>query len=131
MSKFHKDKNIIFGVFILLIFCIKFNFFLNIYLIFKNNLNSRLLLNYGYCYPMGYGFIKEIKKKYNLENKSINTINNKIFPTSNIFSFTFKSQDGSKEILINYDLESLNKIKRNYSIIEKQQNCYFIEYNND
>ena len=129
--KLIKDKNIIFGFLIFLVFCIKFNFFLNIYVVYKNNIHNRLLSNYGFCYPMGYGFIKELKDKYNLNNTSINTYNDKIFPTSNIFSFTFKSKLSDKQFLINYDLNEIKKIDRQFDILEEKDNCFFIKQKND
>lgn len=131
MIKSIENKNIIFGFIILLVFFIKFNFFLNIYLILKNDIHERLLSRYGYCYPMGYGFIEEVKKKYNLKNKYVEVVNNKVFPTSNIFTFTFKKNEKDKKILINYSQSSLKKINRKYEIIYNKESCYLIEFNND
>ena len=81
--------NIFFFIIIFLIFIIKFNFFTNIYTILINNNNARMISNYGYCYPKGYGFIQEMNSKYNLKDYNINTSNKMNLPTSNIFKFSF------------------------------------------
>jgi hypothetical protein len=49
-------------LFILTIFFLKSqNFFLNIYVILKNNLSDRMLSKYGDCNKQGYGFINDLK----------------------------------------------------------------------
>ena len=66
--------NVFFFIILFLIFTIKFDFFLNIYIILKNNNDARMISNYGYCYPKGYGFIQEMSSKYNLKDYNINYI---------------------------------------------------------
>ena len=87
--------NVFFFIILFLIFTIKFDFFLNIYIILKNNNDARMISNYGYCYPSAYGFIQEMSSKYNLKDYNINT-NNKGDPmelqSSNIFKFSFKKK---------------------------------------
>ena len=122
-------KNNFFLLFIIfLVFSVKFSFFLNIYIVTKNNAINRLTENYGYCYPMGFGFIHKIKKKYNLINENIEVKNKNVYPTSKIFIYSFNSQKSSKQILINFNIEDLNKIKKKFKILEKEQNCYMIEF---
>ena len=58
----------------------------------KNNY-TRMIAYYGYCYPKGYGFIKEMNLKYNLKEYNINTSNKNNLPTSNIFTFSFKKKN--------------------------------------
>ena len=123
--------NIFFFAMIFLIFSVKFNFFINIYTILKNNNNTRMISYYGYCYPKGYGFIQEMNSKYNLKNYNINT-NNKInLPSSNIFNFSFKKKNSPYEILINFKPEDLNIIKKKFKLIESQKECHLIKYIND
>ena len=63
--------NVFFLIIFFLIFTIKFDFFLNIYVILKNNSEARMISNYGYCFPKGYGFIQEVNSKYNLNDYNI------------------------------------------------------------
>ena len=58
--------NIFFFILLFLVFANKFDFFLNTYIILKNNAHTRLIDNYGYCNPQAYGFIKDVYNKYNL-----------------------------------------------------------------
>ena len=126
--------NVFFFVILFLIFTIKFDFFLNIYIILKNNNDARMISNYGYCYPRGYGFIQEMNSKYNLNDYNINT-NNKGDPlqlqSSNIFKFSFKKKKSLYEILINFKSEDLDIIKKKFKVIESQQECHLIKYIND
>ena len=123
--------NIFFFIILFLIFTIKFNFFLNIYIILKNNNGARMISNYGYCYPKGYGFIQEISSKYNLKDYNINTNNKMNLPSSNIFNFSFKKKKSLYEILINFKSEDLDIIKKKFKVIESQQKCHLIKYIND
>jgi len=123
--------NVFFFVILFLIFTIKFDFFLNIYIILKNNNDARMISNYGYCYPKGYGFIQEISSKYNLKDYNINTNNKMNLPTSNIFNFSFKKKKSLYEILINFKSEDLDIIKKKFKVIESQQECHLIKYIND
>tara|TARA_Y100000996_G_C22377475_1_gene583655 strand:+ start:169 stop:564 length:396 start_codon:yes stop_codon:yes gene_type:complete len=129
IKKFKFD--IFFLVISVLILVIKFEFFLNIYIILKNNVHSRMISSYGYCYPLGYGFIKEAIKKKEIENLNIKTKNSLNIPNSNIFIYSFKNQKSQYEILINYELEKLNNIKKKFKIIYNKENCYLIKYTND
>ena len=104
--------NVFFFIILFLIFTIKFDFFLNIYIILKNNNDARMISNYGYCYPKGYGFIQEMRSKYNLKDYNINTNNKMNLPTSNIFNFSFKKKKSLYEILINFKSEDLDIIKK-------------------
>ena len=127
--------NVFFLIIFFLIFTIKFDFFLNIYVILKNNSEARMISNYGYCFPRGYGFIQEVNSKYNLNDYNINT-NNKIdLQSSNfdtdIFNFRFKKKKSLYEILINYKSEDLDIIKKKFKVIESQQECHLIKYLND
>ena len=123
--------NVFFFIILFLIFTIKFDFFLNIYIILKNNNDARMISNYGYCYPRAYGFIQEMSSKYNLKDYNINTNNKMNLPSSNIFNFSFKKKKSLYEILINFKSEDLNIIKKKFKVIESQQECHLIKYIND
>ena len=123
--------NVFFLIIFFLIFTIKFDFFLNIYIILKNNNDARMISNYGYCYPKGYGFIQEMSSKYNLNDYNINTNNKMNQPSSNIFNFSFKKKKSLYEILINFKSEDLDVIKKKFKVIESQKKCHLIKYIND
>ena len=116
-----KIKKIKFDIFFLiiciLILTVKFEFFLNIYIILKNNIHSRMVAAYDFCYPQGYGFIKDIIIKNNLEKKNITTKNFLNKPNSNIFHYSFKNSDSTYEVVRNYDSKKLNSIKNNVKIM--------------
>ena len=127
-----KNKiNIFFFILLFLIFSSKFDFFLNIYIILKNNINSRFVYHYGYCNPQGYGFIKYVYKKYNLAEYNIKTSNKNISPTSEIFFHSYKKNKSPYEVLINYNEDDVKKINNKFKIIENKKNCYLIKYLND
>ena len=126
-----KKINIFYLAIFSLVFLIKFDFFLNIYLILKNNSESRMVSNYGYCKPLGYGFIKEIIEKHNLNNYNINTKNKIISPSSDIFSYSFTKKESPYKILINYNSNNLKEINKSFMIIENKDKCYLIKYLDD
>ena len=126
-----QKQNLLFLILFFLIISIKFQFFLNIYLILKNNTESRMVSNYGYCYPLGYGFIKYVYAKYNLDEHNINTNNKNIAPTSSIFKFSFGNKISVYEILINHKASDLKKIKKKFNIVESNGNCHLVKYLND
>lgn len=126
-----KKIEIFFFLILFLILSVKFNFFLNGYIILKNNIQSRLIETYGYCYPQAYGFIKYINEKYDLNNKNIKTSNREVLPSSEIFTYSNKKIPSSYEILINYNKKDLEKINNKFRIIDNKQQCYLIEHLND
>ena len=127
--KSNKQKqNLLFIILFLLILSIKFQFFLNIYIILKNKIETRMVSTYGYCYPFGYGFINEVYLKHDLNDYNLNTNNKNIFPTSNIFKFSFKNKKSQYEILINYSSNDLKKIKKKFKIVESNGDCHLIKY---
>ena len=84
MKQIKKDLFISFIIiFFLLLF---FKFFENTYFIFKNDYNSRLIQNYGFCEKNSYGFIKYIEKKYK-PKKNLTIVNDEIHPSSDMFIF--------------------------------------------
>ena len=87
----------------ILFLTIYFNFFENVYVIYKSNFNERLVSNYGYCEKNSYGFIKFIEKKYKL-NENISIQNDEIYPSSQAFIYKPKKENNKKFlILLNRD----------------------------
>lgn len=114
---------------ILFIFVIFFKFFENVYIVFKNNHEVRLISNYGFCDKSSYGFIKYIDKKYNFI-KNIEIINDEIYPSSESFIYKPKvSYYKDNLILLNYDDRDSKINLKEYTIIEKIKNCYYLKKN--
>lgn len=101
-----------------------------------------MIYHYGYCNKSGYGFIKDIYDKYNID-KNINIINYEENPKSEWFFYN-PNQDYIKNKLIILNLKNYEKIENNilhikthslekyrYKIIENHKNCYFLENIND
>jgi dolichyl-phosphate-mannose--protein O-mannosyl transferase len=129
MSNFFKNylKKRFFFLFIIIFTLFFFNFFLNFFLIYKNNYQSRLIKNYGYCEIAGYGFIKSIIDKYNIDkNISIRNFND----FASIESLFHKINSSTSEnfiIIIGADKKKINELKYKYQIIENFNNCYFLK----
>lgn len=114
---------------VILFLIIYFNFFENVYVIYKSNFNERLVSNYGYCEKNSYGFIKFIEKKYKF-NKNISIQNDEIYPSSQAFIYKPKKENNKKFlILLNRDENKKTINIKNYSIIEKFKNCYYLKKN--
>tara|TARA_Y100001970_G_scaffold231438_1_gene287697 strand:+ start:1866 stop:2237 length:372 start_codon:yes stop_codon:yes gene_type:complete len=104
-----------------------FEFPEKIHKLYNTKIEQRLMSIYGYCYPQGYGFIKDVKKNYKLKN--VKTINFKDFAQSDYFinNPKFKDQKNYK-ILINYDPEeSKNFSLDGYKILFVKENCFLIK----
>ena len=126
ISTIFKSKN--FYNLIILIFIINlFNLPENAYKLMNSKYKERLNDVYGYCFPQGYGFIKEIEQKYNLKN--IQTLNFDDFAQSDFFL-----NDPSKKklknylILINYDpIKNKDFLLDDYEVIIHKQNCLLLK----
>ena len=111
------------------LFILFFKYFENSYIILKNNHQFRLVNEYGFCGQTSYGFIKYIDKKYNFQ-KNIKIINDEINPSSDAFIHKPNvSYYKDYLILLNYN-ELNSKINlKNYRVIEKIKNCFYLEKN--
>ena len=92
MVKFKKKLNIkniyILGIFILILSFYKTP--LNIYVILKNDYNSRIVKSAGYCDNQGYGFLKYIYQKYEMTypyNYEVINFNNSASANSYFYNF--------------------------------------------
>ena len=105
------------------------NFFNNIQNIYINNFDKRIDAIYGFCKNESIGYLKYIKKKYELDNnpKIINYIHT---PNVNWIMMNPKKLNSNSKnlILLNYPGENINL---NYSILfnntYKVANLYFYE----
>ena len=116
---------------IFIVFSLKFDFFQKNYLILIKDRETRKLNSYGYCHPMGYGFIKNVKIKFNLSNQNITVKNKDINPTSEIFTIKLDNNNTNKQILLNYKKKDLENITKKFKILENHKECYLIEFLND
>ena len=123
-----KKENIIYLTLLLLV-TIYFNFFENIYVIYRSNISERLTKDYGYCERSSYGFVKYVDKKYKLKN-NITIINDEEYPSSDAFIYKPKKNYNNKFlILLNYN-ELNSKIDMSqYIILEKFKNCFYLKKN--
>lgn len=125
------SPNLKFKVFLNLIILIflftLFNFPKNLNKLINYDYENRMNDIYGYCYPQGYGFIQEIKRKFKFNN--VKTINFEDFAQSDFFlNNPSKKQTTDYMILINYDENKhKNFLLDNFKIILKKQKCFLIK----
>lgn len=119
-------------IFILIFFFLKSqNFFLNVYLLLKNNLTQRMISKYGDCDKQGYGFIRKIYLKKKTDN-NIKVYNKENYPSSNFFFYNSNKILSNKYlILINYTPIDIRKLNIKYQILYKEKQCYLIKLIND
>jgi hypothetical protein len=141
MNLIKKKENFIL-LLVVIIFLIINNFFYNFYYTLKTNYSSRMNYHYGYCDNNGYGFIKYIIEKYKL-TKNIKIFNYKQKPSSEWFFFDPNKEYYSEKLILlnNNNLNVNNKItskiylrgkyQGSYKVIERYENCFFIERVND
>jgi len=124
-----KIKKYFLEIFLIIIISYLTNFPYNFYNILKNNYYDRMIFNYGYCQPQGYGFIKYVKEKYKIKNNLV-ILNKKTQPSSEWFFFkTNVAVDKNYFIFLNFNNldEISNIIKKKFKIIEKKDNCILIK----
>jgi hypothetical protein len=123
-------KNKIFYFLLILFTLVIHNTFLNTYIIYKNNYETRVLKYGGFCEPQGYGFIKFIRSKYKI-NYNFVILNFKDFSPIDGYFHNFNNVTKNNYIaLIGITNSEFSKnYKPNYIVIEKVDNCYFIKKN--
>jgi hypothetical protein len=122
--------NILYFAGLTILILVIFKTFLNSYIILKNDYNSRVVQNAGDCTNQGYGFIKQIYEKYgSVYYYNYNVINYNNAASANSYFYSILKKDNSNYlILLNPSTEQFqNFLNRKHSIIEKIDNCYFIE----
>jgi len=130
-------KNFVNNILLIILFLIiikQTNFFRNAYFVIKEPYNERLLKQYDFCGYESIGFLSYIKNKYNI-NYNIPIINFGNSPTPKWLFSDLKNINNDKKMIIlsygknekqlydQYQHYNLSK----YKIIEKFENCYFVE----
>jgi hypothetical protein len=123
------NKNIFFILFIL--FALNYlNFFLNIFIIYKNSYTERMIKSSGFCEREGYGFIKDMIRKHKIpDNPEVRNFSN-IYPQVYGYFFDIKKKYNSKYIiLINAENINLEYFKKKGFVImdNKNNNCYLLK----
>ena len=105
------------------------NFFRDIYFLSKYSFKERLLKTYGFCNYESLGFLDFIKDKYNINYRlPIVTFGKSPNPYWYWHYLDFKESSTNKIILLNYNnLNDGNYNVKNYYILEKIDNCYFLD----
>ena len=89
-------------IFLVIILLIKIDFFRNTYSLISENYNQRMIRIYGDCGKDSYGFLKEIKNKYNFDENPI-IHNSEIIPTSDWIIYDPKLNFSEQpKIFLNY-----------------------------
>jgi hypothetical protein len=103
------------------------NAFVNSYIIIKNNYENRMLKYGGYCEPEGYGFIKFLYKKYNIQF-NLDIINYNDTPPFQGYFYRFDRINNPNYLFLIgiTDKDFSNIYRSKYKILEKSETCYFL-----
>jgi hypothetical protein len=102
-KNYHYKLEAIIFFFLFFIILNKFDFFFNIYNIFNNNHELRMIKKHGYCNINSYGFLTMLKKKYN-PDKNFKVINYKILPSQKWIYYDPKKTSAEKpNVFLNYE----------------------------
>ena len=117
-------------IFLLIIFLIKTDFFKKLYYLKQNNYTKRMVDQYGYCSKDSYGFLIDLKKKYEFDiNPKI--INYDVLPSSNwIIYNSFQDFEKRPRIFLNYQKEPsliFNNSENNFKSEGHVQYTNFLE----
>ena len=134
-------KNIKSFFFFLIFFLIVIKFFntsYNSYSLLLWDYNKRMTQEYGFCKNESWGFYNYVIKKYNLQNKKINIINDEgfiklysLFKDVKITDKNYKYlmilnfQSENDESIYNSKIANIN----NFSVKYRFNNCYLLELN--
>jgi len=116
--------------FLLIIFLIKTDFFKKLYYLKQHNYTKRMIDQYGYCSKDSYGFLIDLKKKYEFGvNPKI--INYDVLPSSNwIIYNSFQDFEKRPRIFLNYQKEPsliFNNSENNFKSKGHVQYTNFLE----
>lgn len=128
------SKKINYKIFLLIVLIlfisVKYNFFINTYGLVKKDYPNRMNSVYGHCSKEGYGFTKFIHDKYK-PKYNLTTINGQPQTYANVDGFFYDKKKVTNEkfkILVNYN-ENISANFKDFKILEKNKNCYFIKKN--
>ena len=122
-NRLKKLNQIYLYIFVILLFTIIINnFFLNTFILIKNNYEKRMINVYGYCDKQGYGFLSDVKKIINIEEGVLIKNSSTDFPYSGWMINQFYPESNPKFIVY------LNKKKPLISdqIVFSNENCYLV-----
>lgn len=140
MKKKKEDRKVILILILILFILAFFRTFHNVYVIYKNDYQTRLTKNYGFCDKQGYGFVRTIIEKNNIRDNiriinysnsfaSINSLfynfgKNKIYNENYLILLNYNNNHNNNSIII------FNNFK--YKIIDNYKNsCFFLKKSND
>ena len=97
-------------------------------IVLRENYETRMIKNAGYCRAHGYGFHQKILNKYYLKDKNIISINFKDFPSPEGYFFSYQNDNlNDALILIGAEEEIVQRyLKEKYKIVYSEKDCYFI-----
>lgn len=110
------------------------NFFLNVYNIANMSYEHRSTKQYGYCEKWGYGFIRDVEKKYNLSNVKVENL--KSFSLSWVlfnptkkksFDKIFINLDKNFYFNVNKTILTDNRDKKKYKVLFSNLNCAYVK----
>ena len=132
MKKKINHNNIIIIILSILPFLIFFKTFHNVYVINRNDYETRLTNNYGYCDKQGYGFVRSAINKNKIKDniRIINNSNDFAAIDSLFYNFD-KIYDEYYLILLKHNDKSLGILKNpKYQILDSYENkCFLIKKN--
>ena len=128
MFKYKENEKFLLGLCLLVFLFFINKTFLYSYTVLQEDYETRMDKFGGYCEKYGYGFVTHISKKIKFK-KNIKIKNYGNYPSIESYFYDIKKDIDSKYlILINITDSQFNKnyLEKNYSIIEKQENCYLV-----
>ena len=76
MKKLTTKNKFFLYLIIILSIAVNYNFFLNTYTLIKNDYSKRLISTYGICEKEGYGFVKIISDKFDIDLNNFKDLEN-------------------------------------------------------
>lgn len=125
-------KNYYYLILLVFIFFL-FNTFLHVYIMINSNYDQRMIKYGGFCNDQAYGFVQFINNKYNKLKTNFNVLNYlDLNPSSYGYFYNIKKKINNKYIILigitDIQLQKL-LLNKNFNILEKKNNCYFIKIN--
>ena len=125
INNFNKICFIILFIFIMFIF----DSFTNTYVLLRDDYEKRMISRVGYCDNQGYGFYKNIVKKFSTDQKNITVINFNDAPSPEGYFFNYKKKNEINSlVLIGANKKIIESYKdKNFKILLNEENCYFVK----
>jgi hypothetical protein len=108
-----QNNNTILMLLLVLFVLIIFKTFYNLYVIQRNDYETRLTNNYGYCDKQGYGFVRSTISKNSIKDniRIINNFNSLAAIDSLFYNFD-KNYNKNYLILLNYENNSIIRFQK-------------------